>query len=789
MNNINPILLMKQLITKLGTSLCALLFFVTFTFSQGIAIGQWREHLPYNNVISVADTKTEVFAATPHAIFKYNKEDFSLSRLTKVNLLSDIGITKITMHYPSSTLIIAYSSGNIDLLKNGKIQNINDIVRSNITGSKRINNITLRNNDIYFSCDFGIVVFDIQRKEFKDTYIIGDGGTRVPIYDINFLNDSIFAGSFSKIYKANINSPNLANFTNWTIDSNFIKPDYYFNHIIEFNNELLVNISKKTWDSDSCFIYKNGDWSFFTLVGNSNKSKFRVYEDKLMISQAGGILSFDTNLDLIDNLWTYGTAFPYPNDFIVDFKDNLTIWIGDNSEGLIRNYNFWTNNTILPEGPYTNKVYNLKSGQNNIIGVPGARDVSWNNTYTLAGVFEFNSEKWSNLSKANVQAFDTIFDILSLAINPNDDKHWFLASYGKGIIEIKNNTIINIWDRTNTTLGGTTGMINDSRISDLNFDRQGNLWIATSYTNECITVKTKDNQWFTYPINLVNTSEVFSKIIIDRYNNKWMPMPRGGGILVFNENGTFSNTADDKFRRITNQLGSGNLPSMNVYSIAEDHDGRIWVGTDQGIVVFYYPENLFNGKNFDGQQIIIAQGPYGQPLLKDETVNSIVIDGANRKWIGTEKGGVFLLSADGLKQIEHFNTSNSPLLSNSISSIAVQPKTGEVFFGTYSGIISFKGTATEGKETYEQNEIYAYPNPVKSNYNGQIAIKNLMANSEIKITDIYGNLVFQTKSFGGQAVWDGKDLSGNRPKSGVYLVFASSKDGSETMVTKIMFIH
>mgnify|MGYP001328278145 CR=1 FL=1 len=266
-------------------------------------------------------------------------------------------------------------------------------------------------------------------------------------------------------------------------------------------------------------------------------------------------------------------------------------------------------------------------------------------------------------------------------------------------------------------------------------------------------------------------------------------MPRGGGILVFNENGTFSNTADDKFRRITNQLGSGNLPSMNVYSIAEDHDGRIWVGTDQGIVVFYYPENLFNGKNFDGQQIIIAQGPYGQPLLKDETVNSIVIDGANRKWIGTEKGGVFLLSADGLKQIEHFNTSNSPLLSNSISSIAVQPKTGEVFFGTYSGIISFKGTATEGKETYEQNEIYAYPNPVKSNYNGQIAIKNLMANSEIKITDIYGNLVFQTKSFGGQAVWDGKDLSGNRPKSGVYLVFASSKDGSETMVTKIMFIH
>lgn len=789
MNYINPILLMKQLITKLGFSLSAFFIFVSFTFSQGIAIGQWREHLPYNNVISVADSKDEVFAATPFSIFKYNKEDYSISRLTKVNILSDIGISRIAMHKSSSTLIIAYSNGNLDLLKNGKIQNINDIVRANITGSKRINNITFRENEIYLSCDFGIVVFDLIRKEFKDTYIIGDGGTRVPVYDISFYNDTIFAGSNSMIYKADINSPNLANFSNWEIDSNFIKQDYIFKSLIEFSDQLIANITKSTWDTDTTFIYKDGEWKVFSSIGNSNKTKFRVYNDKLMISQAGGILTYDSNLDQTSNLWTYGTSFPYPNDFIVDSNDDLVIWIGDNYEGLIRNYNFWINNTILPEGPYTNKIYTLKQGKENIVGVPGARDISWNNTYTTAGVYEFSAEKWTNMSKSNIAEFDTIYDVLSVAINPNDDKHWFLGTYGKGVVEIKNKSIVQVWDRTNTTLGGTTGMANNSRIPDLNFDNQGNLWIATSYTNECITVKTKDNQWFTYPINIINTSEVFSKIIIDRYNNKWMPMPRGGGILVFNENGTFSNTADDKFRRITSQIGSGNLPSMNVFSIAEDHDGRIWVGTDKGIVVFYYPENLFNGKNFDAQQIIIAQGGYGQPLMVDETVNSIVVDGANRKWIGTEKGGVFLLSPDGLTQIEHFNNLNSPLLSSSISSIAIQPNTGEVFFGTYSGIISYKGTATEGKDDYDENNIYAYPNPVKPNYAGQIAIKNLMTNSEIKITDIYGNLVFQTKAYGGQAVWDGKDLSGNRPKSGVYLVFASSRDGAESMVTKIMFIH
>lgn len=789
MKEINLLYFMKFIFAKFGFSFTFIILLVSLTFSQGIAIGQWREHLPYNNVISIAVNKTDVYAATPHAVFKYNKDDFSISRITKINLLSDIGISRIAWHKPSSTLIIAYSNGNLDLLKNNKVRNYNDIVRASISGSKRINNIIFRENDMYLACDFGITVFDLTRREFRATYIIGTGGTNVPIYDIEFFNDTIYAASNSFIYKAYINTPNLSNFANWKIDTNLVRTGFVFNNLIEFNNTLVANITKNTWDTDTSYIYQNGVWNVFNSVGNSNKKNFKVYNNLLMIAQAGSILSFDTSFVQVSNLWNYGTGFPYPNDFVVDEFDNLVLWIGDEYNGLIRNFNFWTNNTIYPSGPYTNKVYNLKSTSNSIIGVPGARDNSWNNTFTLGGVFEFYAENWSNMSRSNNIQFDTIYDVLSIAANPNNNKHWYIATYGKGVVEIRDYSIVKTWDRTNTPLGGTTGLINNSRISDLKFDSQGNLWIATSFTNECITVKTHDQLWFTFPINFINSGEVVSQILIDKSNNKWLSLPKGGGILVFNENGTFANKADDRFRRLTNQVGQGNLPSMNVFSMAEDKDGRIWVGTDKGVVVFYSPENIFSGQNFDAHQIIISQGGYGQPLMVDETVNAIVVDGGNRKWIGTEKGGVFLLSPDGLKQIEHFNTSNSPILSNSISSIAIQPNTGEVFFGTYSGIISYKGTATEGKDEYDETKVYAYPNPVRPNYTGKIAIKNLVANSDIKITDISGNLVYQTKSFGGQAIWDGLDIGGNRPKTGVYLVFASNKDGTESMVTKILFVQ
>ena len=219
-----------------------------------------------------------------------------------------------------------------------------------------------------------------------------------------------------------------------------------------------------------------------------------------------------------------------------------------------------------------------------------------------------------------------------------------------------------------------------------------------------------------------------------------------------------------------------------------DLDGEIWVGTDKGVAVFYTPENVFSGSDFDAQQILVDQDGFIQPLLESEIVTAIAVDGANKKWIGTQRAGVFYMSADGTQQLAHFTTEDTPLFSNTINCISINQLTGEVYFGTDKGIVSYKGLATEGNDIYADT-VLVYPNPVNENYNGYIAIKGLVANADVKITDIAGNLIYQTTAEGGQAVWNGKNFSDERAKTGVYLVFSSNEDGTEKMVSKIMFIH
>ena len=240
-------------------------------------------------------------------------------------------------------------------------------------------------------------------------------------------------------------------------------------------------------------------------------------------------------------------------------------------------------------------------------------------------------------------------------------------------------------------------------------------------------------------------------------------------------------------KKLTTVKGKGNLPSNEIQCIAEDHDGEIWIGTDKGIAVFYCSDQVLTASGCDAQQIFIEQDGHTQILLETELVTAIAVDGANRKWIGTQNSGVYLMSADGTKQIQHFTVDNSPLLSNEINSIAINPKTGEIYFGTVQGIISYRNDATEGLEDY--TNVYVFPNPVKPGYEGPIAITGLITNADVKITDINGTLVYQTKALGGQAIWYGKNFKGEKSHSGVYLVFCSNEDGSKTFITKILLVN
>jgi hypothetical protein len=300
----------------------------------------------------------------------------------------------------------------------------------------------------------------------------------------------------------------------------------------------------------------------------------------------------------------------------------------------------------------------------------------------------------------------------------------------------------------------------------------------------------RDGSWQDFIISdLTLTEHSLYNLVIDDYGQKWFcarQASEGKGLCVFKE-ASMDSPGGGSFRRLTTQTGQGALPDIFVKSIAKDKDGSIWLGTSAGVAVIYNPGSAFTGDNIDAQRIIIQQDGYNQYLLETEVVSAIAIDGANRKWFGTYNGGVFFMSADGTKQLLNFNTENSPLPSNAILSIAIDDVSGEVFFATDKGIISYRGDATEGGETCK--DYFVFPNPIRHDYKGPIAIRGLTANADVKITDVAGNIVFHTKANGGEAIWNGNNMDGKRAQTGVYTVFVTNEDGSQTCATKMIFAN
>jgi hypothetical protein len=770
-----------------------LLFFLQRSFSQGIAIGEWRDHLPYSNCVSVTEGDGRIYCATKYAVFYLDKSDNSIHRMTKVNYLSDIGVSRVAYHKSLKTLVVTYTNGNIDLIENDVVTNLSDIKRKIIPGLKSINNILFIDKYAYLSCGFGIVVLDVERKEINNTYYIGLNGAHINVLDMTTDGTKLYAATESGVYEATLSDPNLSDYHSWTKHTEMPHPDGKFNCAAYFHNTLYVNYSCSGYNDDTLYTYKNGIWNYYDPAYSFNKFRIKVCNDELVVVNEDNIDFIDSLGHIISRIYTYNwpgiTSSPAPRDAIIDENEPKIVWIADANFGMIKNVDTWSSTSFYPNGPSTTNALYISVENSNLWVAPGGHDETWNNIYNGDGIFSFINEEWKTYSSSTIPALDTIYDFITIKVNPANPADVFAGSWSRGLVEFYNQSLINVYDEKNSTLMGNqlTYPNNRTRVGGIAFDASGNMWVTNSGVNTALNVKRPGTGWTAFNFSgYVNNNEV-GDLVIDKNNYKWIILPRNNGMLVFDDNNTISNITDDNLKKLSSATGNGALPSNNVYSIARDNDGEIWVGTDKGVAVFYNPENVFSGSNFDSQQILVDEGGFIQPLLESEIVTTIAVDGDNRKWIGTLRAGAFLMSDDGTKQLLHFTEDNSPLFSNTVNCISIDQKTGEVFFGTDKGIISYKGTATAGDSDY--TEVVVYPNPVTKDYNGYIAIKGLVDKADVKITDITGTLIYQTVAEGGQAVWNGKNYSGERAKSGVYLVFCSNSDGSKTLVTKIMIVN
>ncbi len=773
------------------------LFFLSFNnFAQTDFSSSWEDFYSYNNVKDFTKVDDKIYAIVDNAVFIYDVVTNEIEKLSSIQGLSGEDTSSIYFDKTFERLVIGYETGLIEVVdKQGNIKISNDIERLSITGEKRINHIAAFGNKLYLATPFAIVVYDIERLQFGDTYFIGNGSTEVNINQIEVFQDKIYAATHQGIFIAEANNPNLIDFNNWQQpEGNFIGN---FKTIEVFNGELFTSRADR--------FYKINLPNSLQFIG-----VLIVGEDILNLKASEGFITACTRTlvfvyDSALNLFTSATSTG-PVNFTIQsaYSENETIYIGSKELGILERS--FTNNTdyieIHPKGPSSNDVFSITAQNNNLWVVYGGYDGAFTPLSKLGDFSHFNGKEWINTPHNPI--FPAL-DLVHITIDPNNENRVYMSSWGQndpgnvpatgGLLIVENNEQVSFLNQTNSGLESvmipSSPNYRSNRVNGTAFDNQGNLWVTNALVDNRLKKLSPNGSWSGFDLSTILSTEDFglTELIIDRTGTVWIGS-RNNGLLAFNETG-------NRKRALVNQLNRGSLPDLAVSTVANDRNNRLWIGTKKGMVVFSNTGGVFEASTYDAAPVIIEDDGVPKKLLGDQAINSIAIDGADNKWFGTDTGGVLGTNPSGQETLFNFNKDNSPLPSNRIFKIKVDDANGKVYFATDKGIVAFNNNVAPFGDSL--GEVYAYPNPVRKEHSF-VTIDgrnntNLPRGTNVKILDASGRLVHETNVIegqelkGGKVVWNKTNLSGRKVASGVYIVLLTLPDKSETSMTKIAIIN
>lgn len=770
---------------KLTGCLFLLLLLGTYSVSAQ-TIGTWKSYLAYTTTTECAEANNLVYAIADGSLFSYSKSDQEVVYYSRENGLNDNQISHIGFNSNVNTLLIIYSNGNIDLLSEDGISNIPYFKTSTSVQDKTVNTIYFYNEYAYLSTNFGIVVVNLKKKEITDTYKLSKS-----VYDVCIQGNVIYTSTTEGLLKGDI-STNLLDVNNWnkvTLNTSVIN-DKNIKRIHFFNDVLCMLVP------GNGVYYLKGDGSISSLLNNNTLTNMTM-ENGFLIPFSSSVIYLYSSLTVKSNI-NAGIV-----KYVSTLKDAATLWIAAGDEGLKavekKSADIYevVVSGITSKGPKRNLSAFLTTYKDKLLVTGGGR---WADRFNNPGtVMIYDGQNWVNFDEKKIteQSGISFLDATSIAVDPRDPEHYFVSSWGEGVYEFKVNEFVSLHNQTNSTLSsvysGTTYDGHYIRVDGLCYDSANNLWMTNSEVKEGIKILKADGTWSKIYYEALNGKLLIDKILITQKGYKWVNLPRvTPGIFVFDDKGTIDDATDDiyNFFSLFTDADGKTIEASAYYCMAEDKNGIIWIGTDKGPIICTVPSRAIENPGTLYCSYIVRPlddgTSNGYRLLENEKINAIAIDGGNRKWIGTESSGVFLLSEDGMETIAQFTTDNSPILSNTIQSIAINNLSGEVFIGTNKGLVSYMGDAIEGKKDY--SEVRAFPNPVRPEYNDKVTVTGLMEQSNVKITDLNSNIIYQATSVGGQLTWNCRNRKGERVASGIYLVLASTADGGESVVTKIMVI-
>ncbi|MDO8368997.1 MAG: hypothetical protein Q7T20_19525 [Saprospiraceae bacterium] len=759
----------------------------TDTIFPPIAIGEWRQHLPWQRSRYVTQSTDKVYYATEWAVVEIDKVDRSSRFLTKVEGLSDVGMSLLRYNSAAKVLLLAYTNSNLDLFYPADRSVVNlPIIRknANIVGDKQIYNVFFDGKIAYFACGFGILKFDLEDAEAEYTVF-----TNIPVRSFTIYNNYLWAGTEDGLFRLPENDENPADFSRWeeVSETGGFPGNLSYNALCVWDGKLWLGAAKKLLRYDGVTVTEvasspNRTVKYLTsegqglMIGWGDESNFGY-----------GVVEYaETNGDRTEIHWTCDAAFP-----LYGIEDGpRRFWFADLADQF-RYFDFNTNDCdkFSFNSPYTHRsseiafgsegtTYVATPGPKSDLSVIGYRD----------GVFAFKNGQWEDWSERTVPAIvdssESYKDMWKVAPHPLENKV-FVGSWVGGMLQFTDGEYEKKFTKSNSILQGA-GQSSEKRtaIGGLAFDQDNNLWISNYGANAPIAVLKPDGTMRNFTASPANN---LLQVAIDQNGYKWFVIAFSAGILVYDSGADSDSPSDDRYRIIN--TANSVLPTNYINCITVDLDGDVWVGTQQGTVSFECGGDVFD-EDCKGRRRIVSVDGFNGYLLETEDVKAIEVDGANQKWFGTSNG-VFVQSPDALTQVARFTNTNSPLFDNAITDIAVNPLTGEAWIGTEKGLISLRAGATTGGRV-NLPTAYAYPNPVQPGYDGPIAVYGLARDANVKITNAAGQLVFEGKALGGQAVWDGRDYLGRRVASGVYLIFATSEanfDEPDAIVTKIVILN
>ncbi len=748
-----------------------------------MAVGAWRDCLDLSIVYYVEVVGDEVYAAGRNGVLRYNYNTKECTTLSKSWGLSDVGVAKMVYDVPTASLVLAYHNSNIDILQDGVVYNVSDIKRSDIVGDKDVYNIVCCNHLAYFCTGFGIVVVDLDRHEIRDTYRIGDGGRDVLVYSIAFTGDSIYAATAEGVKRISVAERHLGISDRWVVDSSF--NGYTVTMLASFNNRIVAagHIS----DTNVKVLLAATDTGY-TAIDSGSIHSLRVGGGMLTVSSHEGISRYDTSMALVDRFTTFSDWADMSAWDAVSLYDG-SVWAAHMWVGLVC---FYPGGCYYAEvnSPRTDdNIYRLVPTAGRMMLCAGGHTSTYANSWLSPTLNIATGRQWAELDLTN-GALNGKFDIVDAVVNPNDTNEILIDCWGYngGIGSVRDNKVVAFYDQNNT--GGalqnyTVGSYTTLLVGAMTFDKEGNLWVLNSHSSNVLVKRSTDGSWSHVSSEALGSLLQVDKLIYDSINGFFWFSGRDNVIYVHD--------GVSRMAKVNPNNGS-KLVTEVVNCMVQDMDGNIWIGTNKGIKVIYETSKAFAGGG-NGQtspvncsNITITNGDFYEYLMAYENVTCITVDGANRKWVGTASGGIYLLSPNGLEQLRHFTFSNSPLLSDKIITLAIQPRSGELYVGTDYGLQVYRSDATYAEVTPEEH-VYAFPNPVRPGYEGSVAIKGFTRNALVHITDASGHVVFSTQALGGQAIWNVRTANGNRVAAGVYYVFASDAEGSNRSVAKILVMR